>query len=35
MLSMSDVKSFNLVKEHEGSLYNVWQALPEEFITGF
>ena len=31
MLSMSDVKSFNSVKEHEGSLYNVWQALSEEF----
>ena len=31
MLSMSDVKSFNLVKEYEGDLYNVWQALSEEF----
>ena len=28
---MSDVKSFNLVKEHEGDLYNAWQALLEEF----
>ena len=31
MLLMSNVKSFNLVKEHEGDLYNVWQALLEEF----
>ena len=31
MLSMSDVKSFNLVKEHEGDLYNVRKALSEEF----
>ena len=31
MLSMSDIKSFNLVKEHECDLYNVWQALSEEF----
>ena len=31
MLSMSDVKSFNLVKEHERDLYNEWQALLEEF----
>ena len=31
MLSMSDVKSFNLVKEHEVDLYNVWLALLEEF----
>ena len=31
MLLMSNVKSFNLVKEHEGNLYSVWQALSEEF----
>ena len=31
MLLMSDVKSFNVVKEHEGDLYNAWQALLEEF----
>ena len=31
MLLMRDVKSFNLVKEHEGNLYNVWKALSEEF----
>ena len=31
MLSMSNVKSFNLVKEHEGNLYNAWQARSEEF----
>ena len=31
MLSMSDVKSFTLVKEHEGYLYNAWQALSEEY----
>ena len=31
MLSMSAVKSFNLVKEHEGYLYNAWQALSEEY----
>ena len=31
MLSMSDVKSFNLVKEHEGNLHNAWKALSEEF----
>ena len=31
MLSMSDVKSFNMVKEHKGNLYNVWQKLLEEF----
>ena len=31
ILLMSDVKSFNWVKEHEGNLYNVWQALSEEF----
>ena len=31
MLLMSDVKSFNLVKEHEGNLYNAWQAQSEEF----
>ena len=28
---MSNVKSFNLVREHEGNLYNAWQALLEEF----
>ena len=27
---MSNVKSFDLVKEHEGNLYNVWKALLEE-----
>ena len=31
MLLMSNVKPFNLVKEHEGDLYNAWQALSEEF----
>ena len=31
IFSMSDDKSFNLVKEHEGNLYNVWKALSEEF----
>ena len=31
MLLMSDVKSFELVKEHEGDLYNMWQALSEDF----
>ena len=31
MLSTSDAKSFNLVKEHEGDLYDAWQALSEEF----
>ena len=31
MLLMSNVKSFSLVKEHEGNLYNMWQALSEEF----
>ena len=31
MLSMSNVKSFSLVKEHEGNLYNAWKALLEEF----
>ena len=31
MLLMSNVKSFNLVIEHEGDLYNAWQALSEEF----
>ena len=29
-LWMSDVKSFNLVKEHEGNLHNAWKALLEE-----
>ena len=28
---MSDVKSFNLVKEHEGNLHNAWKTLLEEF----
>ena len=28
---MSNAKSFNLVKEHEGNLYHVWQALSEVF----
>ena len=31
MLSMSNVKSFTLVREHEGNLYNAWQALSQEF----
>ena len=31
MLSMSDVKTFNLVKEHEGDLHSAWKALSEEF----
>ena len=31
MLLMSDVKSFNLVKEHQGNLYNAWKALSEKF----
>ena len=31
MLLMSDVKSFILVKEHEGDLCNVGKALSEEF----
>ena len=31
ILSMSNVKSFNLVKEHKGDLYNMWKALSEEF----
>ena len=31
MLSMSNLKSFNLVNEREGDLYNAWQALSEEF----
>ena len=31
MLLMSDVKSFELVKEHEGDLYNMWQALSDTF----
>ena len=31
MLFMSDVKSFNLVKEHEGNLHDAWKALLEEF----
>ena len=31
IFSMSDDKSFNLVKEHKGNLYNVWKALSEEF----
>ena len=26
MLSMSDAKSFNLVKEHKGNLHNAWKA---------
>ena len=30
MLFMSDVKIFNLVKEHEGDLHNVWRALFED-----
>ena len=31
ILLMSDVKSFELVKEHEGDLYNTWQPLSDTF----
>ena len=31
MLLMSNVKPFNLVKEQEGNLHNMWKALLEEF----
>ena len=31
MLLMSNVKSFNLVKEHESDLHNAWKTLSEEF----
>ena len=30
-LLRSNVKSFILVKEHEGDLHNMWRALSEEF----
>ena len=31
VMSMQDIKSFNIVKEHENMLYNAWSALQDEF----
>ncbi len=31
VMSMQDVKSFNIVKEYENKLYSAWSALQDEF----
>ena len=31
IMSMQDIKSFNIVKEHENNLYDAWLALQDEF----
>jgi len=35
VMSMQDVKSFNIVKEHENKLYSAWPALQDEFEPTF
>jgi len=31
VMSIQDIKSFNIVKVHENMLYNAWSALQDEF----
>ena len=31
VMSMQDIKSFNIVKEHENKLYSAWSALKDEY----